>query len=241
MRDGMTESVLPRPSRFPWLLPAGIFAVVLAILIAVVLFARESAKSEAPPQPPAFSAPASLPYIAYDVERSEGGRLQVSTGNARDVTSSELVLAPGTSVWLFDVATAADLQPPLLVNVIAIPNEVRNYTIKTMAFAPPQGTVTFEEPFLALADGFFGHETSRDQKERVVASSLLETFDGRNGVTKTSTGPGTLYVDEGAPIRLLRTGEPTEIEPGDRIALHPDANGNPDPAQGVFVLVGGAR
>jgi len=225
----MTESALPRPARFPWLLPATIFLLVLAALGAVILFAREAGKSEAPPKPPEFSAPASLPYTAYDVESSTNGRLKVTTGTGREANSIELDLSSGARIWRMAPATAADIAPPLLVNVVGIPNEVRNYTIRMVVFAAPEGAVSFEDPFLALADGFVGHETSRDPRERVVSSALLESFDGRNGVTKTSTGAGTLYVDEGAPIRLLKSAQPGDIEPGDRIALRHNAAGQPDP------------
>ncbi len=231
----------PARADFRGLLPAIIFAVVLAALIAVLLFAREASKSEAPPQPGAFVPPTALDYVAYNVERADGGTLKVTTGSGRDSTSSDLVLPAGTRVWLLEPVTPSDLKPPLVVSVIAIQNEVRNYTIRLMAFAPPQGDVVVDGQPIPLADGFLGHETSLDPKERTVASVLMESFDGRNGVTKTSTGPGTLYVDESATIRLLRSGSAAEIQPGDRIAVHPGTDGAPDVSRGVLVLTGGAK
>ena len=237
----MTESALPRPSKFPWLVPAAIFLVVLAALIAVLLFAREASKSEAPPEPGAFVPPVALDYVAYNVERADGGTLKVTSGTSRESVSLDLTLPADTRVWMFEPATPADLKPPLVVNVIAIQNEVRNYTIRLMAFAPPQGDVAVDGQPIALADGFFGYETSLDPKERAVVSALLESFDGRSGVTKTSTGPGTLFVDESASIRLLRAGTTSEIQPGDRIAIHPGADGTPDVSRGVLVLTGGAK
>jgi hypothetical protein len=237
----MTEQALPRPARFPWLLPVALFAVVLAALVGVILFARESSKSDAPPQPPAFVAPELVTYTAFDVETNDGGKLKVSSGSAQTASSSDLELPAGTRVWIMEPATAAELSPPLKVNVIGIPNEVRNYTIRMMVAAEPQGAISFEEPFLELFDGFYGHETSRDQRERVVLSVLLESFDGRDGVTRTANGPGTLYVDDGAPLRLLRQGAPGDLQPGDRIALRHGANGQPDASLGVLALRGGAR
>ena len=237
----MTEQALPRPARFPWLLPVAIFVVVLAALIAVVVFARESSKSDAPPQPPAFVAPQLVTYTAFDVEANDGGKLKVSSGAAQTATSSDLELPAGTRVWIMEPAIAADLEPPLKVNVIGIPNEVRNYTIRLMVAAEPGGAVTFDQPFIELFDGFYGHEASRDARERVVLSVLLESFDGRDGVTQTANGPGTLYIDNGAPLRLVVSAGPGDIEPGDRLALHHGANGTPDPALGVLVLRGGAR
>ncbi|MGE3076193.1 MAG: hypothetical protein AB7N24_09955 [Dehalococcoidia bacterium] len=237
----MTESALPRPSRFPWLIPAVIFMVVLAALIAVLVFAREASKSEAPPEPAAFVPPPPLDYVGYSVERADAGALKLTSGIGREAISIDVNLPANTRVWMLEPATAADLKPPLVVSVVAIQNEVRNYTIRMLAFASPQGDVVVDGKPIPLADGFLGHETSRDPTERTVISELLESFDGRNGVTKTSTGPGTLYVDENAPIRLLRAGSVDEIEPGDRIAIHRAADGSPDPSRGVLVLSGGAK
>ncbi|MBK6319936.1 MAG: hypothetical protein IPF51_14430 [Dehalococcoidia bacterium] len=237
----MTESALPRPARFPWLLPVAIFLVVMAALAAVLLFAREAGKSDAPPPLDAFVPPPGLPYAAYNVERSQAGKLTVTTGTAKDATALDLDLPSGTRVWFLRTGTPAEIKPPLLVNVIAVPNEVRNYTITMLAFGRPAGIVSFEDGPLALADGFYGYETSREGRERAVVSAVLESFDGRNGVTRTANGPGTIFVDEGAPIRLLVAGEPAAIQPGDRIALHLRADGTPDVAQGVLVLVAGAR
>lgn len=237
----MTEQALPPPARFPWLAPALIFTFVLAALVGVVLFAREAGEPDQPPQPGAFELPPGLPYAAFDVERAESGKLTLTSGNAREATTRDLELGAATRVWLLAPATPAELVPPMVVNVISIPNEVRNYTIKLIAAAPAPANVGFEGTFIPLADGFAGHEASRDAKERPVVSAILESFDGRKGVTKTAAGPGTLYVDPGAPIRVLRQGTAGDIQPGDRVALHLDSSGQPDPSRGVLVLTGGAR
>lgn len=236
----MTESALPRPSRFPWLVPALIFVVVMAALVGVLVFARQAGKSDAPPPLDAFVPPAALPYRTYNVERAQDGKLSVTTGTGRDAASLDIDLPAGTRVWFLRPGTAADIEPGMLVNVIAIPNEVRNSTITMMAFARPSGAAP-DTALFALADGFFGYETSREGKDRAVVSAVLQSFDGRSGVTRTANGPGTLFVDEGAPIRLLGAGQPSEVQPGDRIAVHAGADGKPDVSQGVLVLTGGAR
>ena len=238
----MTESALPPPSRFPaWALPAGLAVALLAMLLGIVLFARQAGKSDVPPEPGAFQRPANRDYQGYDVEASENGAVKLTTGAGQQSVTVDIQLGNSDRIWLLDAATAADLKPPLIVNVISIPNEVRNYTIRLMAFAPAPANVTFDGDFIPLADGFAGYEPSRDTNERAVVSAILESFDGRNGVTRTSTGPGTLYIDAGAPIRLLRQGAATDVKPGDRVALHLDAQGKPDPSRGVLVLTGGAR
>ena len=237
----MTDQALPRPSRLPWILPAALFVVLMAALAAIVLLARDAGKSEEPAELDAFVPPPPLAYRAYDVERAVDGQLTLTTGAGQNTQSSDIQLSTDVRVWLLEPVEPSGLQAPLLANVITIPNEVRNYTIKLLAFAPLPPDANFTGDFIPLADGFAGYETSRDAKERVAASVIVDSFDGRNGVTRTSTGPGTLYVDEGASVRLLRRGTPAEIAPGDRLAFHTDRDGNPDLARGVLVLTGGAR
>jgi hypothetical protein len=237
----MTESALPRPARVPWLIPAVIFVVTLAALGGVILLAREAGKSDVPPQPAAFQPPSPLGYKAYDVERSDGGKLRLTRGSGQQAVSIDLQLDASTHIGLLQPVTPADLKPPLMVNVIAIPNEVRNYAIRLLAFAPVPERFDFDGPFIPLADGFAGYEPSRDASERSVVSAILESFDGRNGVTRTSTGPGTIYIDPTAPVRMLKPGAPNDIKPGDRVAVHTDARDNPDPARGVLVLMAGAE
>ncbi len=237
----MTQEVLPRNSRLPWLLPAIIFVVLMGVLVAVLIFARDAGKSGAPPAVGDFQPPPALPYRAYDVERAENGRLTLTSGQGQNVESSEVQVPADTRVWLLEPVEADALRPPLVANVISIPNEVRNYTIRLLAFAAAPADATFDGDFIPLADGFGGAETSRDARERVSVSVLVESFDGRNGVTRTSTGPGTLYVDPEAPVRLVRQGAVADVQPGDRVAFHLDAQGNPDPARGLLVLTGGAR
>ena len=241
MVSAVTEAALPKPARVPWLLPAALFVVTIVALVAVVLMAREAGKSEAPPPPAAFVPPAGPQYLTFDVEASSGGELRIARGDASDIDATQLTLPPATRVWRLEPATPADLVPPLIANVVAIPNEVRNYSIRMMVFAPPRGTVSFDTALLPLADGFFGNEASRDPREEVVSSALLESFNGREGVTRTATGPGTLFVAAGAPAWLLQPIGITEIEPGDRVALHKAADGSPDVSKGVLVLQGGAR
>lgn len=232
---------MPRPSRFPWLVPAALLVALATVLVAVVIFARESGKSDAPPAVGEFQRPPALAYSGYDVERSENGVLKLTAGSGQLSVSIDMQLNATHRVWLLEPIAIGDIKPPLVVNVISVPNEVRNYTIKLLAFAPAPASINFDGPFIPLADGFAGYEPSREVTERAVVSAILVTFDGRNGVTNTSTGPGTIYIDPGAPIRFLRAGLPSDIKPGDRVAFHSGADGKPDPAQGVLVLTGGAR
>lgn len=238
----MTESALPKPSRFPpWALPAGLAVALLAMLLGVVVFAREAGKTDVPPEPAAFRQPPGLGYAAFDVQQSANGALTLTSGTGSQATTASVTLGASDRVWLLQEAAIGDVKPPMVVNVVAIQNEVRNYTIHLMAFAPVPASLDFDAAFIPLADGFGGYETSRDTNERVLVSAVLESFDGRNGVTKASTGAGTLYLDPGAPIRIIKQGSAADIQPGDRVAFHTGSDGKPDPSQGVLVLPGAAK
>lgn len=227
---------VPRSPRLPWLAPALIAAVFVAAVAGVLAFARQAAESDAPPPAAEFVRPPGLAYIAFDVQRNDGGMLRLTTGGGQQSTASDVTLAADARVWLLEPATLADLQPPLVVNVIAIPNEVRNFTIHLLAFAPATGSEVLDAEFVPLADGFAGHETSREVRERPVLSGVVERFDGNIGYVKTEAGPATIEIDAGAPVRLLRRGTVADIQPGDRVAFHRAADGSPDAGRGVLVL-----
>lgn len=237
----MTEQVYVPPSRRPWwLAPVAVFVALMTALGGVVLLARDAGRSEAPPAIGAFQQPQGLAYRAYDVERADAEKLTLTSGPAQDRKTIDLEVS-GARVWFLEPADASGIQPPMVVNVVAIQNEVRNYTIRLMAFAPLTISPDVSADFIPLADEFGGFETSQDPRERVVVSAVLESFDGRTGVTRTSTGPGTLFIDPGAPVRVLRSGNGAEIKPGDRVAIHLDSAGQPDPSRGVLVLTGGVQ
>jgi len=218
-----------------------LFVITVAALLGVLILAQKAGQTEQPPEPSAFVPPEGPTYLAFDVEAVSGGKVRLASGSGSETDATEVEFPAGTRIWRMEPATAAELTPPLVVNAVSVPNEVRNYSLRMMVFAPVQDTVSFDSPYLALADGFFGAETSRDEKEKVVSSALLESFDGRDGVTKTATGPGTLFVGDGAPVWIVRPIEAAQIQPGDRIAMHKGNDDAPDPSQGVLVLEGGAR
>lgn len=225
----------------PWLAPVALAVLLLVALLAVVALAREAGKTDVPPEPGAFQKPPPPGYAAFDVQQVQGGTLTLTSGTGAAATTSSVSVGANDRVWFLQQAAISDVKPPMVVNVIAIPNEVRNYTIHLLAFGPVPTAVNFEGPFIPLADGFGGYETSRDTTERAVVSAVLESFDGRNGVTRSASGAGTLYLDPGAPVRMIEAGSLADIHPGDRIAFHTGADGQPDPAQGVLVLPGGAE
>ncbi len=225
-----------RSPRLAWLVPAVLVLVFIVAVAGVLLFARQAAESDAPPPAAGFVPPPGLTYVAFDVERNDGGVLRVVSGGGQQSTAIDVTLGADARVWLLEPATLEDLQALLVVNVIAIPNEVRNFSIHLLAFAPATGSEELDAEFLPLADGFGGHETSRDVRERPVISGVVERFDGKIGFVKTEAGQATIEIDPGAPVRLLRGGTVGDVRPGDRVAFHRAADGSPDVSRGVLVL-----
>ncbi len=226
----------PRSPRLAWLVPAALALVFAAVVAGVLLFARQAAEPDAPPPAGGFVPPPGLTYVAFDVERNDGGVLRVVSGGGQQSSAIAVTLGAEARVWLLEPATLEALQAPLVVNVIAIPNEVRNFSIHLLAFAPANGSEVLDAEFVPLADGFGGHETSRDVRERPVVSGIVERFDENIGVVKTGGGQATIEVDPGASVRLLRAGTAGEVRPGDRVAFHRAADGSPDVSRGVLVL-----
>ncbi len=227
---------LPRNPRAPWLLPLVLAVMVVAGLGAVILFANRAAEPDVPPPAGAFVPPADLPYQAFDVERNAGGALRLSSGGG--ASAIDVPIDTSTPIWVLESATLADVEVPVVVNVIAVPNEVRNFAIRLLAFGlPGEGGESNGEEFIPLADGFGGHEVSADAAERTVLSGVVRSIDGNvlNVLLNGGTG-STIEVEEGSPLRVLRAGSPADIQPGDRVALHRDAAGGVDASRGVLVL-----
>jgi len=226
----------PRRPRLPWLLPVSLVVVFVAALAGVLVLARQAAESDAPPEPKAFAGAPPAGWLTYDVERAEAGQLRLVAGGGKQSEAIDLAIGAETPVWLLEPASLSDLGAPLVVNVIGIPNEVRNFTIRLLAFGPATGSEALTAEFVPLAGGFAGHETSQDARERPVVSGIAERFDGAIGFVRTASGQVTIEIEPGAPVRLLRQGGAGEIKAGDRVAFLRDADGGPDLSGGVLVL-----
>jgi hypothetical protein len=226
----------PRSPRLGWVIPLALLLVFFVAVAGVLVFARQAAESDAPPPAAGFVPPPGLSYVAFDVERNDNGVLRVVSGGGQQSAALDVTLGADARVWLLEPAALEDLQAPLVVNAIAIPNEVRNFSIHLLAFGPATGAEVLDAEFVPLADGFAGHETSRDVRERPVVSGVVERFDGNIGYVTTEAGQATIEIDPGAPVRLLRPGSAAEIRPGDRVAFHRAADGSPDVSRGVLVL-----
>lgn len=210
--------------------------MVVVGLVAVLIFANQAAEPDVPPPAGAFVPPAELPYQAFDVERNAEGTLRLSSGGG--AAAIEVPVGADTRVWLLEPADLEAIEAPVVVNVIAVPNEVRNFAIRLLAFgfAGEGGQINGGE-FIALADDFAGHEVSADAAERTVLSGVVRSIDGNVlNVLLNNGANSTIEVDGAAPIRIIREGSASDIQPGYRVALHRDASGHVDPARGILVL-----
>jgi len=210
-----------------------LLVAIVAAFAAVILLARRAAEPDVPPEPVAFRPPAPAhPVIALDVQQASGGRVSLSDGS-RDVT-----VAQDARIEVQRPATAAEIRPGDWLAAIGVPNEVRNFSIRSL--------VLIAEPAAPDADGvvrspggFAGHETSRDPSERPLLGGVVEAVDGPRVTLRGPTGPIAVTLTPNAPLRRLSQGGTGDVHEGDRIAfIGADALGD---ARSVLVLPGGAR
>jgi hypothetical protein len=203
-----------------------VFAVVLVL-------ARRAAEPDVPPEPSAFQPPTpARPVTAVDVQQAAGGRLALSDG------SRDAPFAEGARIEVLRPATVADIRPGDWLLVVGIPNEVRNFSIRSLVLIGDPSAPD-AEGVVRSAGGFAGHEASRDQSERPLLGGAVESVDGGGVVLRGPSGPVTVTLTPNAPLRRLDQGRADEVREGDRLAfIGADALGD---AQAVLVLPGGAR
>lgn len=226
-------AAMRRPSPRSWLPLALVGVALLAGIGAVVLLARRSGQSDLPPEPPAFVAPAPVrPVIALDVQQSGGGRFTLSDGS-RDASPR-----PDARVELLRPIEAAQVRPGDWITVIGIPNEVRNFSIRSIVVlaspAPPDA-----DGIRRSAGGFAGHEASRDGSERPILAGLVERVDGERVTLAGPTGPVAVTLGPRAPLYRLERADTGAVREGDRIAFL--SAPSLDAATAILVLPGGAR
>lgn len=216
-----------------WLAPAVLLALVIVAFTSVLLLARRAAAPDVPPEPPAFRAPSpARPITSLDVQQAAGGRLTLSDG------SRDAQLAQGARVEVLRPAQPTEVHTGDWLAVIGVPNEVRNFSIRSLVLLADPSTPD-AEGVVRSPGGFAGHEASRDQSERPLLGGVVSSFDGRRITVQGPAGPLAVDLSPNAPLRRLVEGRPDQIAEGDRIAF---PAGNPiSDARGVLVLPGGAR
>ena len=216
-----------------WLPPAVLLLTIAATFLAVLALARRAAAPDVPPQPPAFQPPSPvLPVSAHDVQQVAGGRVTLSDG------SREVALAPAVRVEVLRPATPDQIQRGDWLAVIGIPNEVRNFAIRSLVVIGGGGTAD-REGVVRSPGGFAGHEASRDQAERPLLGGVVTAADGRSVTLQGPSGMVTVDLASGAPLRRLVEAGADEIREGDRVAYA--GSGAIGDARSLLVLPGGAR
>jgi hypothetical protein len=216
-----------------WLPPVLLLTAIAAAFAAVLVLARRAAEPDVPPEPSAFQPPTpARPVTAVDVQQATGGRFALSDGT-RDAS-----FAGGARIEVLRPATAADIRPGDWLTVVGIPNEVRNFSIRSLVLIGDPSAAD-AEGVVRSAGGFAGHEASRDQSERPLLGGVVESVDGAQVVLRGPSGPVTVTFTPAAPLRRLDQGRADEVREGDRIAfIEADTLGD---ARAVLVLPGGAR
>jgi hypothetical protein len=218
------SALMPRRSFPAWLPPLALIAAIIVAALVVVGLTRRAAAPDVPPQPDAFEPPSPVrPTTALDVQQAVDGRLTLSDGMAN------VSLRPDAIVEFLMPAGAGDVRLGDWVAVIGVPNEVRNFSIRSLVLLD-RATPPDEEGIVWSQGGFAGHEAARDQAERPLLGGRVTAVDGSHITADGPTGRAPL-------LRLVR-GEASGIHEGDRIAFPAGAIAD---AGAVLVLPGGAR
>lgn len=234
-----------------WLAPVALLLLLAAIIVSVVLVARELGKADVPPQPDRFVAPTvSHPTVAFNVQSRNGATLRPGEGD-------DVVVPAGTPVEILEAAPPSVILAGQWLTVIGIPNGVKNFSIRMILVQDRQGTADADGLLRTIA-GFAGDEANADKTEAVilggrVTSAAPAEFDaireaaparvpGIRATIETAVGSVTIEVmNDGPTVRILRQGGPDDINESDRVAFHAAADGKPDVGKGALVLRRGAR
>ncbi|MGE0542695.1 MAG: hypothetical protein AB7R89_21220 [Dehalococcoidia bacterium] len=226
-------SALTSRRPFPaWLPPLALIAGIIVAGLIVIGLTRRAAAPDVPPEPDAFQAPSPVrPTTALDVQQAADGRLTLSDGTAN------VSLKPDAVVEFLTVASAGDIRVGDWLAVIGVPNEVRNFSIRSVVLLD-SADAPDEEGVVRSSGGFAGHEAARDQAERPLLGGRITGVDGSRVTLDGPAGPITLDLTDRAPLFRLARGEASGVQEGDRIAI---PTGGVADAGAVLVLSGGAR
>jgi len=224
----------------PWLVPAGLAALLVAALVLVVVLASKAAQPDTPPALKEFGAPVGEhPFVAYDVERFAGGALVVSGGVGANKKESAQITPPAS----VRVEVLELVQPPAYragdwITIIGVPNQVKSFAIRAVVLLATPGAPD-RDGIARTPAGFAGSEAERDSRERPILGGTVDRTEGSTVTLKTSSGPIAVELGATAPFRRSRPGTMDDIREGDRIAFFLN-EGKPD-FSAVLVMKGGAK
>ena len=128
------SALMSRRSFPAWLPPLLLIAGIIVAALIVVGLTRRAAAPDVPPQPAAFEPPAPVrPTTAVDVQQAVDGRLTLSDGAAN------VTLRPDAAVEFLIPARAGDVRTGDWLAVIGVPNEVRNFSIRSLVLLDRAG------------------------------------------------------------------------------------------------------
>jgi hypothetical protein len=219
---------------FPaWLLPALLALLLAAAIAAVILLARRASAPDVPPAPAAFQRPSpTRPVTTLDVQQAANGRLTLSDG------SRDVALNSSARIESLQPVTADAIRPGDWLAVVGIPNEVRNFSIRSLILVG-NPTPADAEGVVRSPGGFAGYEVSRDQNERPLLGGTVREIRGDEILLDGPAGPLTVSLTPRAPLYRLTESRPDDIREGDRLAFI-----GPGPvadATSLLVLPGGAQ
>ncbi|MBI2765116.1 MAG: hypothetical protein HYX53_04300 [Chloroflexi bacterium] len=224
----------PSPSRIPWwqapwLLPLVGFVAVIATLASVILISQRIGANDQPPAAPPLNFPATGPNVTrYTVKQVAGATISISEDVATGKpppAPRDLLLGPGTAIDVLRPIKAAEIQPGQWVQVIGIPNEVRNFSIHAIVLFPA-GAAPDAERVARSPNGFAGHEASNDAADRPIIGGTVTSIAGTTLEFAGPGGPVTIQLTDVSPLYRLGTGQVGDILEGDRVAVPPSASGN---------------
>ena len=237
---GIDSPLSVSPGFRAWIAPGAALLVLVALLGAVVVAARITGDPALPPAAPALIVPSpARPTVAYDVERAQGDQLVVAAGQDVERQRFEITVPPGTAIDVLEAIEPGAIAPGDWVTVVGVKNEVRNFAVKMVVVLPGGGTPD-GEGWARTAAGFIGDEVARETREVAILGGIV-TAVRPGAVVIDSGGPVTVTLAPDAFLRRIRPGVPADLRDGDRFALHDDGSGKPNLAQGMLVLVGGAK
>lgn len=211
------------------LAPAAALGLGSAVLVALVVVARNTGGGSPPPEPGAMVMPVGAAYAAFTVERVEGANLAVSGSDGARLVA----IPPATPVWLLEPATLGDALAGLPVAVIGVPNEVRNATLRAVVIGVGGAAPGF------VAGPFAGHEVWGEANALpLVSGTVSRVEEGGRLVILTAAGEAEVWMGAGAPLLVAREGSFDEVQPGDRVAVRLGADGGLDPSRGILVWPG---
>ena len=238
----------PLPGRRGFLRPLIASALVLVLLAGggtAAFIVSQSAGSDAPPQPNAFSPPASTYRIAlFDVREANGDKITLIPANTEG-DAFTISLPVGVAIEAMVTASPSTIVPGDWLTILGNSDPVRNFVIRHVIIVPMAGAPSADGLVRSPA-GFIGNEIISDISQRPVLWGRVEAVspgndDGTALVTLTGpNGPITVQLFNGAVLSRI---EPhvNAIAGGDRIASRAEAGTSPEGAQAVLVNPQGAR